>query len=497
MKKSVTTNKTKTKKSSSYVKKKEITLLSDEELLEQILKKNKEKKAKRKTYAKKTGVVKSTKVKKKVTSTIDDSLLLDEILKKNKAKKERAKKRRASKGRLLVDTNTVESKIVQQILEQEEKEKDLIITKEINLQEYLEEQRKLEQREDLRQLDEELAPKKEEKKKRVTFNYNKILIGIAVFLLLFTIIIFILTLNKNDTSNAINVQEEQTYKELSNYKALYDECMSEEVNENDNSEEMAIYQQELNDYLSNYKVSIYYKDLNKGFSYIYQGDKMYYAASLVKTIPAMYIYEKAINGEIDLDSKLTYSSRYDYTDSAFFDHTKFGTQVSIRDIVKYAIFYSDNSAYMMLIDYAGSNNLKEYAKSLGINNYMDTDKFGHVTVSDAYIIFNKLNSVIDNGGELGEELKYYFVNSDNNDLMMGEYSILAATKYGETAPFYHNAGIVYDSNPYIVAILSEEFNGDYEQKIREIARKIYDLHLTYYKNRTDYCNNLASKKSTE
>ena len=42
MKETTNKNKTKTKKSSSYVKKKEITLLSDEELLEQILKKNKE-----------------------------------------------------------------------------------------------------------------------------------------------------------------------------------------------------------------------------------------------------------------------------------------------------------------------------------------------------------------------------------------------------------------------------------------------------------------------
>ena len=278
MKETTNKNKPKTKKSSSYVKKKEITLLSDEELLEQILKKNKEKKAKRKTYAKKTGVVKSTRVKKKVTSTTDDSLLLDEILKKNKAKKERAKKRKAAKGRLLVDTNTVESKIVQQILEQEEKEKNLIITKEINLEEYLEEQKKLEQREDLRQLDEELAPK-EEQKQRVTFSYNKLLISVMVFILLFTVIIVVITLNKNETSNAANIEEAQTYKELGNYKAVYDECINEPVNENDNSEQMASYLQELNEYLSNYKVSVYYKDINKGFTYTYQGDKKYYAAS--------------------------------------------------------------------------------------------------------------------------------------------------------------------------------------------------------------------------
>ena len=128
---------------------------------------------------------------------------------------------------------------------------------------------------------------------------------------------------------------------------------------------------------------------------------------------------------------------------------------------------------------------------------MDTDYFGHVTALDAYLLFNKLNDVIKSGGELGEELKYYFVNSDNNDLMMGEYSIIAATKYGETAPFYHNAGIVYDTNPYIVAILSEEYYGERDQKIKDIAKKIYDLHLTYYKNRVEYCKELANKKSTE
>ena len=421
----------------------------------------------------------------------------NEILKKNKAKKERAKKRKASKGRLLVDSNTVENKIIKEILDQEEKEKDLIITKEINLKEYLEEQKKLEQREDLRELDEELAPKKEEKKLAVQFNFRKVLLPVMVFVLLFTIVIVAIVLEKNDISMAIKESEAQTYKELSNYKAIYNDCMNAPFNENDNSEQMASYTQELNNYLANYKVSVYYMDINRGFSYVYQGDKEYYAASLIKTIPAIYLYEKAINGEIDLDSKMVYSSKYNYSDSTYFDHVSYGTSVSIRDIVKYAIFYSDNSAYMMLIDYAGSNNLKNYAKELGINNYMDTDKFGHVNVYDAYIMFDKLNSVINSGGELGEELKYYFVNSDKNDLMMGEYSIIAATKYGETAPFFHNAGIVYDSNPYIVSILTEEFYGDHEQKVKDIAKKIYELHLEYYKNRTEYCNELVNKKSTE
>ncbi len=496
MKETTKKNKTKTKKTSSYVKKEIITQLSDEELLEQILKKNKEKKAKRKTYAKKTGVVKSTRVKKTVTSTIDDSLLLDEILKKNKAKKERAKKRKASKSRIIVDSNTVENKIVKQILDQEEKEKNLIITKEINLKEYLEEQKKLEQREDLKALDEELSPK-EEPKHKVKFNYNKLLIAVMVFVLLFTGIVAVIVINKNGTSNALLVEEEQTYKELDNFKAIYNECMNEPVNENDNNEQMTSYTQELNNYLANYKVSVYYQDINRGFSYTYQGDKKYYAASLVKTIPVIYIYEKAINGEINLNDTITYSSRYNYSDSAFFDNVSFGTQVSLRDIVKYAIFYSDNSAYMMLIDYIGVSNLKNYAKELGINNYMDTDYFGHVNVLDVYIMFNKLNSVITDGGELGGELKYYFVNSDKNDLMLGEYSILAATKYGETPPFYHNAGIVYDSNPYIVVILTEEFNGDHEQKVRDISKKIYELHKEYYNNRIKYCNELGNKKSTE
>ena len=102
---------------------------------------------------------------------------------------------------------------------------------------------------------------------------------------------------------------------------------------------------------------------------------------------------------MQLVNTITYTSKYNYDESAYFDHTKFGTKVSIRDVVKYAIFYSDNSAYMMLLDYIGINNLKNYAKSLGINSYMDTDYFGHVTALDAYLMFNKLNDVINNGGE--------------------------------------------------------------------------------------------------
>ena len=498
MKETTNKNKTKTKKTSSYVKKDIITQLSDEELLEQILKKNKEKKAKRKTYAKKTGVVKSTKVKKKVTtSTIDDSLLLDEILKKNKEKKARAKKRKLSKGRLLVDSNTVENKIVKEILDQEEKEKDLIITKEINLKEYLEEQKRLEQREDLKQLDEEITPKQEEKKQQVTFNTNKVLVPVMILLVIFTIGIVVISLNKSEISNAMKEDIQPQVPQVDNYKAIYDECMNQPLGEIDNSEQMVSYTQELNSFLTNYSVSVYYYDLNKGFNYTYNGDEKYYAASVVKTIPAMYLYEKAINGEVNLDDTIVYSSRYNYDDSAFFDNTRYGTSVTIRDIIKYAIFYSDNTAYMMLLDYAGVNNLKSYAQSLGINSYMDTDKFGHITAYDGYLMFNKLNDIINNGGELGEELRYYFVNSDHNDLMIGEYSIMAATKYGEATPNFHNVGIVYETHPYIVSILTRELSGDHDQKVRDIARKIYELHLEYYKNRKEQCEKIANEKSTE
>ncbi len=548
-------------KTSRNAKKKsiEVSTLSSEELLEQILNKKKEKQVKKSasvSNAKKTTVKKTTKktVKKE---TVDSSLLLDQILEKNKAKKQRKVERKSKKtsGRLLVDTNTVENKIVQEIIklqeeEQKKKEESLIITKEINLEEYLKEQNELPARKDFLELEEELyptpkskkdkvkekietikqdrkekraakyekeieeklerrkqksqkvekvkvkkQPRKPKEKVKIEYKYSRsILPGILIASTCILLVVCASILLLTKTTNAVKTEEAEEIDvsanlDLGAVKAMQEVCLNEGFNSNDYSVELAQYISELNTALNGYNASVYYYDFGRGFTYTYKENDSYYAASLVKLIPALYIYEKANNGELDLDKTVTYTSGYNYTDSAYFDTARYGTKVSLRNLVKYSLIYSDNSAYMMLLDYIGRNTLKEYGRSLGVSNYMDTDNFGHIKAVEAIGVIKRLYSLLSVGSATTNELKSYLVDSDKNYLKLE--GINAATKYGETYPNFHEYGIVFDEQPYGIVILTKDMGKDYENEIKAINQKIYEIHKKFYQNRTDNCSMIA------
>ncbi len=321
-------------------------------------------------------------------------------------------------------------------------------------------------------------------------NKSFILILICLFIFVsFVVFIFIYynskfySFKENNSNTNVALNKE---KELLEKKQKYEECLNEKYSDVDNSDVISNYIIELNQYLNNYKVSVLYEDLDRGFTFGYNVDQVYYAASTIKALDALYIYTKAYNGEISLDDTLVYSKKYKNYSSVFTGTLKIGTSVSIRELVKNAIMYSDNGAHQMLIDYIGYNNLKQFGKDLGATSVLSgTDNFGYINVYDGIIYMKALNNFFGNGSDLAVELKDYFVNSDENALTMD--GILAATKYGEYSPNFHNIGIVYGNHTYVISILTAEKSGDFMKKVSDINKKVYDLNELYYSNREQTC----------
>ena len=72
---------------------------------------------------------------------------------------------------------------------------------------------------------------------------------------------------------------------------------------------------DLESYLASYDVSVYFEDPVTGFSYSYNEDDIYYAASTIKLVAALYLYNMAENGSVNLDDTLVYTSSYKYDSS--------------------------------------------------------------------------------------------------------------------------------------------------------------------------------------
>lgn len=290
-----------------------------------------------------------------------------------------------------------------------------------------------------------------------------------------------------DNTNKVDEEAERIAREALLKQQMYDACINRDVDEFDMTEEMNNAIITLDKYLEDsYSTSVVYKDLNRGFSYEYKPDKVYYAASTIKSLEALYIYSKADAGEISLDDTVTYSKKFDVSYSYGMKKKKYGTKVSLRELVKYSVIYSDNSAHQMLISYIGRNKLKEFGKSIGAKNTLNGgDNFGNLSAADGAIYMKNIYDYLETNTVNAQELKQYFVESEQKDLSVN--NLVVANKYGLYKANYHNIGIIYDESPYVVSILTLEGNKNKEKKLNDISQHIYELHILFKTNREKVC----------
>lgn len=509
-------------------KKNVVSELSSDELMEQILAKKKNKKNDTSSIKKKTSSSikqsKSISTKKKEENlTLSNDELYD-LIKSKKKKTIKAQNVSSSKKEKDIsasdssDNSLKEEVLISEEINIDEKTQhkedirdDLIITREINFTDDkvdLNDKKVLEQlREAIEEFDslDKTSPKLDEKDdfsfdipdtrcvdKKSFFkkiNTKYLIILSLVFIIIFCIIIFVFKGNGNENNTIIKFPSLNKEEVIDVRIAKYEECLKRPFSESDNTGDILLAQEEFTNYLkNNYKTSVMYEDLSLGFSYSFNPNLVYYGASTIKALDALYIYTKAASGEINLDDTMTYSSKYKWGSSREMNKYDYGQKVTLRNLVKYAVTVSDNSAHQMLVSYIGKNKLQEYGKSLGAKFTLEgSDNFGNISVEDAIIYMKEINDFINSNGELGEELKSYFVQADQNSLEFTDLGIKAAHKYGEYSYYYHDIGIVYADKPYVVAILTYEGKSDFLSIVKDINSHIYQLHQLYYSNRENIC----------
>lgn len=489
--------------------------LSNDELLEQILKKKKNKSSRRNTTTKdeSTSINKkkesSTKPKKKVDKKeiISSDDLYEQIKAKRTIKKRPTPKKRSS--------NEKEVSFSKAIREIEEENPDLIITREIRFDDLSANLKNKKNLEELRKaieffdkLDNFDNKNKDDNDIEIlpfvrysNYKLRKLFIIVGIVVLVLSLLSGVGTgfaagkdfeisfkqVEKTISKNKNDEEEKRKREEELRKKELYEECLDRDYSEKDNTEFLMLGISELDLFIKeNYKASVSYEDLSSGFKYSYDGESVYYAASTIKSLDALYIYSKAVAGEIDLEDTVTYTSRFKVSYSTGVRQHKLGSKISLRNLVKYAIIYSDNSAHQMLVSYIGRNNLKEFGKSLGaVNTLNGGDNFGHISANDGLVYMKALYDFFDNNGELGLELKDYFLNSLQKELSVDNYEV--ANKYGMYKNYYHNIGIVYVDQPYVVSIMTLEGLKDREEIINLISEKVYKLHNSFLENRKNIC----------
>ncbi len=290
----------------------------------------------------------------------------------------------------------------------------------------------------------------------------------------------------NEQKNKQDEKKEQVKKQKQDEE--YNNCLNQKIVDEEKTSKIIDAEQALTDYLKNYNLSVKFVDINTNYSYSYNEKKVYYAASTIKMLDALYIYENTANGNLDLNTTKKYTKNFKVLYSSGLEKYKIGDMISLRDLVKYAITVSDNSAHQMLVDFIGFNKLKNYGIELGAKNTLiGGDNFGQIDVNDSIIYLTNLYNFIEEDSDLSKELKSYFIQSDENYLKDTEKNIEAATKYGEYGNTFHNNGIVYTKNPYLISILTNLGVKKGSNIIKNINNKVQELQNVVNENHLEYC----------
>ncbi|MCM3567383.1 serine hydrolase [Neobacillus mesonae] len=225
-------------------------------------------------------------------------------------------------------------------------------------------------------------------------------------------------------------------------------------------------------------VTLQYKDLTTGEVVQINGKTSGRAASTIKLPLAIYIMEQASKGKINLNKKLKYKSYHYYGGSGIIQHKKVGTYFTIRDLVKYAMIYSDNIAFIMLKEYIGPGNFIKYMKSLG-GQYAYPKGQNLTSANDLTIYAAKLYQFAGKSS-YGKELVGYLEKTVyNTTIPRGIKGVPVAHKVGMIPEdrIYNDAAIVYDKKPFVLAVMTRNISYAKSQKvIADLAAIVYKHH---------------------
>lgn len=218
-------------------------------------------------------------------------------------------------------------------------------------------------------------------------------------------------------------------------------------------------------------VAIAYYDINTGDSIKINENISFLAASTVKVPINMLLYDMVYKGEINENEKLTYTDG-DYEEGAgILQGQDLSQPLSIIDLSRYSIIYSDNIAINMIIDRVGIENRFAYLESI-LNHNVDHNE-NYTTADDSLKILKRLYENPDNNPYY-ENLINLIKNTvyhDRIDKLIPQQ--IVAHKIGDYNEYVNDIGIVYTKNPYIIVILTKNIPNANEL-IGQISKIIYD-----------------------
>ncbi|MZP31322.1 serine hydrolase [Heliobacterium undosum] len=231
------------------------------------------------------------------------------------------------------------------------------------------------------------------------------------------------------------------------------------------------------------QVNLYVQDLTSGAKMDIAGDEIHRTASTHKVPTVMYLYSLAAQGKVDLDAKLTYTSQYYRQGTGILQTKPYGGQYTLRELGRLSIVYSDNVAWVMLLDYLGRENVNNYMRSLGANvTGSDANGYFITTPCDMGKYLGALLVFKDAYPQLGGEIFSAMQNTIFNERIPAKLpnGTVVAHKIGSLNDSIHDMGIVFANNrPYIISLYSKNaWEAASNETLAQVSKMVYDHQVS-------------------
>ncbi|MCL2841389.1 MAG: class A beta-lactamase-related serine hydrolase [Defluviitaleaceae bacterium] len=247
-------------------------------------------------------------------------------------------------------------------------------------------------------------------------------------------------------------------------------------------------------------VSVFFMNLDTGFTYTHNPERVFFAASLSKSNHALYMFNLAERGYINMHEMHNYTAEDRWGGTGVLRFMDVDTPFTTRELLGFSIRESDNAAYRMLIRQTDGAEFsyRHFVSEIGANTRMVQNIISQNTNAyDAGLWMQAIFNYIESNSLYGHYFKYDLMNTSqvshpyferwegsygrggevNVSMIQADYPM--ARKYGWARNAFHDAAIVYAPSPYILVILSNMDRGAHDL-FEEISLVMQDFNYQWF-----------------
>ncbi len=219
-------------------------------------------------------------------------------------------------------------------------------------------------------------------------------------------------------------------------------------------------QQQLDNVLKSYggNVAVWYEDLHSSYTYRYNTDHTFFAASIIKAPYCMYILQLASEGKCDLTQKIAFTKDIKSDGTGIVKEQPYGTEFTVQQLIEYAICDSDNAALRMLRTIYPAEDFRQFSSSIGIQNVNAISNItgANIDAADAATYMRAIYKFMQENETYGGMMHEYMTKTAN-PMFTSSYTLVR--KYGWATDAFHDTAIVEAPYPYILVFLTDHAEG--------------------------------------